>query len=141
MNVQRAANNYALQKSMRSGARNEAYNFITDSGKIDGASTATDTNFVKTPTYVTQRRSNSQVSHKLRKLKATQNANENAKAKPTKLNLMSSNNRWKRKERETKLNLVLLTSLANRKRHLVWSLLIGYLPTAKGYEPQHYVLS
>lgn len=80
MQVQRAANNYALQNQMRRGARDEAYNFITDSGKIDDAITATDINFVKNaqlrdPQNI-QQLGESQATQVL----ATQNANENAAA-------------------------------------------------------------
>ena len=45
--VERIANNYALQNQMRQGARNEALNFVNDSAKIDDALTAADISFVK----------------------------------------------------------------------------------------------
>ena len=80
MNVQRAANNYALQNQMRSGARNEAYNFITDSGKIDDALTATDINFVKNADLRNPETIQQLGESQSTQVKATQNANENTAA-------------------------------------------------------------
>ena len=104
MNVQRAANNYALQNQMRQGARNEMYNFINDSGKIDDAITATDINFVKNaqlrdPQNI-QQLGESQATQVL----ATQNANENAAAyKANKAQSYVEQQPLEAKERETKL--------------------------------------
>ena len=80
MNVQRAANNYALQNAMRQGARTEALNFVTDSAKIDDAITGADISFVKnaqlrTPENI-QQLGQSQATQVL----ATQNAGENTAA-------------------------------------------------------------
>ena len=80
MNVQRAANNYALQNQMRSGARNEAYNFITDSGKIDDALTATDINFVKNADLRNPETIQQLGESQATQVRATQNANENTAA-------------------------------------------------------------
>lgn len=80
MNVQRAANNYALQNKMREGARNEAYNFITDSGKIDDALTATDINFVKNADLRNPETIQQLGESQATQVKSTQNANENTAA-------------------------------------------------------------
>lgn len=80
MNVQRAANNYALRNQMRQGARNEAYNFITDSGKIDDALTATDINFVKNANLRNPETIQQLGESQATQVKATQNANENTAA-------------------------------------------------------------
>ena len=80
MNVQRAANNYALQNQMRKGARNEAYNFITDSGKIDDALTATDINFVKNADLRNPETIQQLGESQATQVRATQNANENTAA-------------------------------------------------------------
>ena len=80
MNVQRAANNYALQNQMRQGARNEAYNFITDSGKIDDAITATDINFVKNADLRNPETIQQLGESQATQVRATQNANENTAA-------------------------------------------------------------
>lgn len=105
MNVQRAANNYALQNAMRSGARNEIYNFINDSGKIDDAITATDINFVKNADLrnpdTTQQLGESQATQ----VRATQNANENTAAyKANKAQSYVEQQPLEAKERETKLD-------------------------------------
>lgn len=80
MQVQRAANNYDLQNQMRRGARNESYNFITDSGKIDDALTATDINFVKNADLRNPETIQQLGESQATQVKATQNANENTAA-------------------------------------------------------------
>lgn len=104
MNVQRAANNYALQNQMRQGARNEAYNFITDSGKIDDALTATDINFVKNADLRNPETIQQLGESQATQVRATQNANENAAAyKANKAQTYVEQQPLEAKERETKL--------------------------------------
>lgn len=104
MNVQRAANNYALQNQMRQGARNEAYNFITDSGKIDDAITATDINFVKNANLRNPETIQQLGESQSTQVRATQNANENAAAyKANKAQTYVEQQPLEAKERETKL--------------------------------------
>lgn len=104
MNVQRAANNYALQNQMRQGARNEVYNFVTDSGKIDDAITATDINFVKNANLRNPETIQQLGESQATQVKATQNANENAAAyKANKAQTYVEQQPLEAKERETKL--------------------------------------
>lgn len=104
MQVQRAANNYALQNQMRQGARNEMYNFITDSGKIDDAITATDINFVKNADLRNPETIQQLGESQATQVRATQNANENTAAyKANKAQSYVEQQPLEAKERETKL--------------------------------------
>lgn len=139
MNVQRAAGNYALQNQMRQGARNEAYNFITDSGKIDDALTATDINFVKnadlrSPDTI-QQLGESQATQ----VKATQNANENTAAyKANKAQSYVEQQPLEAKERETKLESGITTNQFSKQKGSLGMESTDWLSTyggEKGYEP------
>lgn len=139
MNVQRAANNYALQNQMRSGARNESYNFVTDSGKIDDALTATDINFVKNaqlrdPQNI-QQLGESQATQVL----ATQNANENAAAyKANKAQSYVEQQPLEAKERETKLESGITANQFSKQKGSLGLDATSWLSAyggEKGYEP------
>lgn len=117
MNVQRAANNYALQNQMRSGARNEAYNFITDSGKIDDALTATDINFVKNADLRNPETIQQLGESQATQVRATQNANENAAAyKANKAQSYVEQQPLEAKERETKLESGITTNQFSKQK-------------------------
>lgn len=104
MQVQRAANNYALQNQMRQGARDEMYNFITGSGKIDDAITATDINFVKNADLRNPETIQQLGESQATQVRATQNANENTAAyKANKAQSYVEQQPLEAKERETKL--------------------------------------
>lgn len=139
MNVQRAANNYALQNAMRSGARNEIYNFINDSGKIDDAITATDINFVKNADLrnpeTTQQLGESQATQ----VRATQNANENTAAyKANKAQSYVEQQPLEAKERETKLDQSITANQFSKQKGSLGLDATSWLSTyggEKGYEP------
>ena len=139
MNVQRAANNYALQNKMRQDARNESYNFITDSGKIDDAITATDINFVKNADLrnpdTIQQLGESQATQ----VKATQNANENTAAyKANKAQSYVEQQPLEAKERETKLESGITANQFSKQKGSLGMESTDWLSTyggEKGYEP------
>lgn len=139
MNVQRAANNYALQNQMRSGARNEAYNFITDSGKIDDALTATDINFVKNADLRNPETIQQLGESQATQVRATQNANENAAAyKANKAQSYVEQQPLEAKERETKLESGITTNQFSKQKGSLGMESTDWLSTyggEKGYEP------
>ena len=139
MNVQRAANNYALQNQMRSGARNEAYNFITDSGKIDDALTATDINFVKNADLRNPETIQQLGESQATQVRATQNANENTAAyKANKAQSYVEQQPLEAKERETKLESGITTNQFSKQKGSLGMESTDWLSTyggEKGYEP------
>lgn len=139
MNVQRAANNYALQNQMRSGARNEAYNFIADSGKIDDALTATDINFVKNADLRNPETIQQLGESQATQVKATQNANENTAAyKANKAQSYVEQQPLEAKERETKLESGITTNQFSKQKGSLGMESTDWLSTyggEKGYEP------
>lgn len=139
MNVQRAANNYALQNQMRSGARNEAYNFITDSGKIDDALTATDINFVKNADLRNPETIQQLGESQATQVRATQNANENAAAyKANKAQSYVEQQPLEAKERETKLESGITANQFSKQKGSLGMESTDWLSTyggEKGYEP------
>lgn len=139
MNVQRAANNYALQNQMRQGARNEAYNFITDSGKIDDALTATDINFVKNADLRNPETIQQLGESQATQVKATQNANENTAAyKANKAQSYVEQQPLEAKERETKLESGITTNQFSKQKGSLGMESTDWLSTyggEKGYEP------
>lgn len=117
MNVQRAANNYALQNQMRQGARNEAYNFITESGKIDDALTATDINFVKNADLRNPETIQQLGESQATQVKATQNANENTAAyNANKAQSYVEQQPLEAKEREIKLESGITANQFNKQK-------------------------
>ncbi len=107
-----------------------------DSGKIDDASTATDITSenadLRNPETIQE--GVSHASH----AKATQNATKRCRIQLTKLNLMSSNNRWKRKSFNVGNSWYIANQFSKQKAqaHSAGVYRFGYLPTvAKGYEP------
>lgn len=139
MNVQRAANNYALQNQMRSGARNEAYNFITDSGKIDDALTATDINFVKNADLRNPETIQQLGESQATQVRATQNANENTAAyKANKAQSYVEQQPLEVKERETKLESGITANQFSKQKGSLGMESTDWLSTyggEKGYEP------
>lgn len=139
MNVQRAANNYALQNKMREGARNEAYNFITDSGKIDDALTATDINFVKNADLRNPETIQQLGESQATQVKATQNANENTAAyKANKAQSYVEQQPLEAKERETKLESGITANQFSKQKGSLGMESTDWLSTyggEKGYEP------
>lgn len=139
MNVQRAANNYALQNQMRQGARNEAYNFITDSGKIDDAITATDINFVKNADLRNPETIQQLGESQATQVRATQNANENAAAyKANKAQSYVEQQPLEAKERETKLESGITANQFSKQKGSLGLDATSWLSTygdEKGYEP------
>lgn len=139
MQVQRAANNYDLQNKMRSGARNEAYNFITDSGKIDDALTATDINFVKNADLRNPETIQQLGESQATQVRATQNANENAAAyKANKAQSYVEQQPLEAKERETKLESGITTNQFSKQKGSLGMESTDWLSTyggEKGYEP------
>lgn len=139
MNVQRAANNYALQNQMRQGARNEAYNFITDSGKIDDAITATDINFVKNADLRNPETIQQLGESQATQVKATQNANENTAAyKANKAQSYVEQQPLEAKERETKLESGITANQFSKQKGSLGMESTDWLSTyggEKGYEP------
>ena len=139
MNVQRAANNYALQNQMRQGARNEAYNFITDSGKIDDALTATDINFVKNADLRNPETIQQLGESQATQVKATQNANENTAAyKANKAQSYVEQQPLEAKERETKLESGITANQFSKQKGSLGMESTDWLSTyggEKGYEP------
>lgn len=139
MNVQRAANNYALQNQMRSGARNEAYNFITDSGKIDDALTATDINFVKNADLRNPETIQQLGESQATQVRATQNANENTAAyKANKAQSYVEQQPLEAKERETKLESGITANQFSKQKGSLGMESTDWLSTyggEKGYEP------
>ena len=139
MNVQRAANNYALQNQMRQGARNEAYNFITDSGKIDDALTATDINFVKNAGLRNPETIQQLGESQATQVRATQNANENAAAyKANKAQSYVEQQPLEAKERETKLESGITANQFSKQKGSLGLDATSWLSTyggEKGYEP------
>lgn len=139
MNVQRAANNYALQNQMRSGARNEAYNFITDSGKIDDALTATDINFVKNADLHNPETIQQLGESQATQVRATQNANENTAAyKANKAQSYVEQQPLEAKERETKLESGITANQFSKQKGSLGMESTDWLSTyggEKGYEP------
>lgn len=139
MNVQRAANNYALQNQMRQGARNEAYNFITDSGKIDDAITATDINFVKNADLRNPETIQQFGESQATQVRATQNANENAAAyKANKAQSYVEQQPLEAKERETKLESGITANQFSKQKGSLGLDATSWLSTyggEKGYEP------
>lgn len=138
MNVQRAANNYALQNQMRSGARNEAYNFITDSGKIDDALTATDINFVKNADLRNPETIQQLGESQATQVRATQNANENTAAyKANKAQSYVEQQPLEAKERETKLEQGITANQFSKQKGSLGMESTDWLSTyggEKGYE-------
>lgn len=139
MNVQRAANNYALQNQMRKGARDEAYNFITDSGKIDDALTATDINFVKNADLRNPETIQQLGESQATQVKATQNANENTAAyKANKAQSYVEQQPLEAKERETKLESGITANQFSKQKGSLGMESTDWLSTyggEKGYEP------
>lgn len=139
MNVQRAANNYALQNQMRQGARNEAYNFITDSGKIDDALTATDINFVKNADLRNPETIQQLGESQATQVKATQNANENTAAyKANKAQSYVEQQPLEAKERETKLESGITANQFSKQKGSLGMESTDWLSVyggEKGYEP------
>lgn len=139
MNVQRAANNYALQNQMRSGARNEIYNFVTDSGKIDDALTATDINFVKNADLRNPETIQQLGESQATQVRATQNANENAAAyKANKAQSYVEQQPLEAKERETKLESGITANQFSKQKGSLGLDATSWLSTyggEKGYEP------
>lgn len=139
MNVQRAANNYALQNQMRQGARNEAYNFITDSGKIDDAITSTDINFVKNADLRNPETIQQLGESQATQVRATQNANENAAAyKANKAQSYVEQQPLEAKERETKLESGITANQFSKQKGSLGLDATSWLSTyggEKGYEP------
>lgn len=139
MQVQRAANNYDLQNKMRSGARNEAYNFITDSGKIDDALTATDINFVKNADLRNPETIQQLGESQATQVKATQNANENTAAyKANKAQSYVEQQPLEAKERETKLESGIIANQFSKQKGSLGMESTDWLSTyggEKGYEP------
>lgn len=139
MNVQRTANNYALQNQMRSGARNEAYNFITDSGKIDDALTATDINFVKNADLRNPETIQQLGESQATQVRATQNANENTAAyKANKAQSYVEQQPLEAKERETKLDQSITANQFSKQKGSLGLDATSWLSTyggGKGYEP------
>lgn len=139
MNVQRAANNYALQNQMRSGARNEAYNFITDSGKIDDALTATDINFVKNAQLRDPQNIQQLGESQATQVRATQNANENTAAyKANKAQSYVEQQPLEAKERETKLESGITANQFSKQKGSLGLDATSWLSAyggEKGYEP------
>lgn len=139
MNVQRAANNYALQNQMRSGARNEIYNFVTDSGKIDDALTATDINFVKNADLRNPETIQQLGESQATQVRATQNANENTAAyKANKAQSYVEQQPLEAKERETKLESGITANQFSKQKGSLGLDATSWLSTyggEKGYEP------
>ena len=139
MNVQRAANNYALQNAMRSGARNEIYNFINDSGKIDDAITATDINFVKNADLRNPETIQQLGESQATQVRATQNANENTAAyKANKAQSYVEQQPLEAKERETKLDQSIVANQFSKQKGSLGLDATSWLSTyggEKGYEP------
>lgn len=80
LNVERTARNYALQNGMRQGARDEAFNFVNDSTKIDNALTDNQISFVKNAELRNPETTAQLGQSQATQVRATQNANENAAA-------------------------------------------------------------
>lgn len=139
MQVQRAANNYDLQNKMRKDARNEAYNFITDSGKIDDALTATDINFVKNADLRNPETIQQLGESQATQVKATQNANENTAAyKANKAQSYVEQQPLEAKERETKLESGITANQFSKQKGSLGMESTDWLSTyggEKGYEP------
>lgn len=139
MQVQRAANNYDLQNKMRQGARNEAYNFITGSGKIDDALTATDINFVKNADLRNPETIQQLGESQATQVKATQNANENTAAyKANKAQSYVEQQPLEAKERETKLESGITANQFSKQKGSLGMESTDWLSTyggEKGYEP------
>ena len=139
MQVQRAANNYDLQNKMREGARNEAYNFITGSGKIDDALTATDINFVKNADLRNPETIQQLGESQATQVKATQNANENTAAyKANKAQSYVEQQPLEAKERETKLESGITANQFSKQKGSLGMESTDWLSTyggEKGYEP------
>ena len=139
MNVQRAANNYALQNKMRSDARDEIYDFITDSGKIDDALTATDINFVKNANLRNPETIQQLGESQATQVKATQNANENTAAyKANKAQSYVEQQPLEAKERETKLESGITANQFSKQKGSLGLDATSWLSTyggEKGYEP------
>ena len=139
MQVQRAANNYDLQNKMRKDARNEAYNFITDSGKIDDALTATDINFVKNADLRNPETIRQLGESQATQVRATQNANENTAAyKANKAQSYVEQQPLEAEERETKLESGITANQFSKQKGSLGMESTDWLSTyggEKGYEP------
>ena len=139
MQVQRAANNYDLQNKMRQDARNEAYNFITGSGKIDDALTATDINFVKNADLRNPETIQQLGESQATQVRATQNANENTAAyKANKAQSYVEQQPLEAKERETKLESGITANQFSKQKGSLGMESTDWLSTyggEKGYEP------
>lgn len=137
--VERIANNYALQNQMRQGARNEALNFVNDSAKIDDALTSADISFVKNAELRNPETVRQLGESQATQVRATQNANENNAAyKANTAQTMVEQQPIEANARKAKLEASTVASEFSKQKGSLGLDSTNWLSTyggEKGYEP------